>query len=563
MILAAFSFTFDTIVSIVSAVFALAAVFLSIIIFLISNRKESYVVFDKAYANILEKGLENPSLRDPIKTCDYDSFLEKDRAFYFKYCAYAYMVWNFLETIYDLSNSKKKRKRDLFHTWSPVLIEENKLHYRWFTKNPGPFKKEFQDYVRNYLNDITIEQKTDIDSFLMINKYLREEFPIEELKDKNQMIKLLIKGQYRLFTARFTHQEECDKTIIGYAIVYSNSDNNFIFVDYIHILDEYQNCGHGTRIFNLLMKEIKGSDPQGILFEIESSKSKDENSDRIRRRKFYLKSGASELYCPYRSPYKNGKSIQLSLMFRPVDGKDFVPKEMLRAFIKEAISTIHSDYAHTSEVIAGYIDHIPNYEANSEIVIHHGNLEDLNEIIEYLKLIFPANLVIKKEKIVALMLTQQYDLILLKDQEGILLGFAFGFLPKDKNFLFLDYFMILPFYRNHGYGKMFIEKICVKSYKTIKYGIVCESMVPPDSETDEKTFIAHTNGCFLEGDYAYPLKRGKIPIKLAFYPKDGITSVDGEHFENLMKEVLLTIHDDIVNENNYDTYLKAIEDFEK
>ena len=69
-----------------------------------------------------------------------------------------YGVWNFLETIYDLSNSKKKRKRDLFHTWSPVLIEENKLHYRWFTKILAHLK-EFQDYVRNYLNDITIEQK--------------------------------------------------------------------------------------------------------------------------------------------------------------------------------------------------------------------------------------------------------------------------------------------------------------------------------------------------------------------------------------------------------------------
>ena len=70
------------------------------------------------------------------------------------------------------------------------------------------------------------------------------------------MIKLLIKGQYRLFTARFTHQRSAIKQLLAtllfilipIIILFSLTTSTFLM---------NTKTGHGTRIFNLLMKEIK------------------------------------------------------------------------------------------------------------------------------------------------------------------------------------------------------------------------------------------------------------------------------------------------------------------
>lgn len=74
---------------------------------------------------------------------NYKEVKENDRETYFKYCSYAYMMWNFLETIYDFES--KKKNSSLGNIWEPVLIEENKLHYRWFLDNRRLFRKSFQE----------------------------------------------------------------------------------------------------------------------------------------------------------------------------------------------------------------------------------------------------------------------------------------------------------------------------------------------------------------------------------------------------------------------------------
>lgn len=60
-----------------------------------------------------------------------------------RYETYAFICWNFCETIYD------KMDDDLMRTWSVVIENENRLHRRWFeqAENQSKFKKEFRDFI--------------------------------------------------------------------------------------------------------------------------------------------------------------------------------------------------------------------------------------------------------------------------------------------------------------------------------------------------------------------------------------------------------------------------------
>ncbi|HHT66747.1 MAG TPA: GNAT family N-acetyltransferase [Erysipelotrichaceae bacterium] len=558
MILSTGEVPLETTIIIISIAATLLTIFIiSFLLFFFSHKKNLHDIFEKEYNSLLEKGLENPSLRDPLKTSHYDDYSESDRAFYLKYSAYAQMVWNFLKTIYDLSSLRQRKYRNLYRSWFPVIIEENKLHYHWFIKNHELFSPKFQDYVKNIVSEITLELKTDIDSFNVINQRLKKEFPLDEQKDDKQMMDLLIKGYYRLFIARFAHQDKSDKSIIGYVIYYTNKDNNFLFLDYLNILPEYQNSGHGSKIFNLLMKEIKGRNPHGVLFEIETSKVGG-HSLKNKRRQFYTNLGASELYCPYRAPCDNHRSIPMSLMFRPVEGKDFVRKEDIRSFMKEAISKIHAEYPHTPEVINTYIDEIPNYEANSSINLEKGSLLDYEKISEFLNMDSWRNLLVEKDKIHQLLENKIYNLILLKDQGGNLLGYAFVYLSKKSDFLFIDSLKILPFYQNHGYEKMFIQKLCVKTFPLVKYGIVGKKLLIDEKKISDEQFAVFTNGYLLDGEYSYFLRDNKVSLKLIFYPKEEINNVKGNEFNQLMDQILLDIYSgsDVININHGEHFKK-------
>ena len=85
--------------------------FYSIWSFRTTLRDSYYAELDRVYFDLLKIGLEHPDLLDfpaspdPSKAREYD--------------AYAFMVWNFLETVYDRCQGWSKRR--LRETWYPVI----------------------------------------------------------------------------------------------------------------------------------------------------------------------------------------------------------------------------------------------------------------------------------------------------------------------------------------------------------------------------------------------------------------------------------------------------------
>jgi len=102
-------------------------------------RDSYYAELDRVYFELLKIGLEHPELLDfptsphPDKAREYD--------------AYAFMVWNFVETIFDRCQGWSKRR--LRETWYPIIDAENARHRNWFNlpENRRKFKAHFCRFI--------------------------------------------------------------------------------------------------------------------------------------------------------------------------------------------------------------------------------------------------------------------------------------------------------------------------------------------------------------------------------------------------------------------------------
>jgi hypothetical protein len=102
-------------------------------------REGYYAELDRVYFELLRIGLDRPYLRafvpptDPAQVREYET--------------YAFMVWNFLETVVDRCESSSDRK--LRETWYPVVATESALHRDWFEvkENRAKFKGRFCRFI--------------------------------------------------------------------------------------------------------------------------------------------------------------------------------------------------------------------------------------------------------------------------------------------------------------------------------------------------------------------------------------------------------------------------------
>ena len=137
----------NLIVSSTATILAGIAILLYIIMWYKDKSNNSYDIFDATYLDILKTGMENPSFRNSILTNDYiNSFSENEKI---KYEIYAFISWNFCETIFD------KGDVELMKTWSVVIDTENTLHRKWFNnpENKNKFKESFRLHIQNILPD--------------------------------------------------------------------------------------------------------------------------------------------------------------------------------------------------------------------------------------------------------------------------------------------------------------------------------------------------------------------------------------------------------------------------
>ena len=116
-----------------------ATLFYSVWSFRTTMRDAYYSELDREYFELLKIGLEQPDLVTFAASPDPKKARE--------YAAYAFMVWNFVETIYDRCQGRfKQRLRD---TWYPIIAAENALHRTWFDlpENRCKFKPAFVKFI--------------------------------------------------------------------------------------------------------------------------------------------------------------------------------------------------------------------------------------------------------------------------------------------------------------------------------------------------------------------------------------------------------------------------------
>jgi hypothetical protein len=113
--------------------------FYSVWSFRTTLRDSYYAELDRVYFDLLKIGMEHPDLLDfptspdPSKAREYD--------------AYAFMIWNFVETVFDRCQGWSKQR--LRETWYPVIAAENARHRAWFDlpQNRRKFKAHFCRFI--------------------------------------------------------------------------------------------------------------------------------------------------------------------------------------------------------------------------------------------------------------------------------------------------------------------------------------------------------------------------------------------------------------------------------
>jgi len=96
-----------------------------------------YGEIDKMYFEILKEALNKPFLLRQNSERSLDEEIQ--------YNTYAFIVWNFLESIYD----RCMLDHDLQNTWFPIIETERKTHLSWIQKdeNRAKFKAEFLSFI--------------------------------------------------------------------------------------------------------------------------------------------------------------------------------------------------------------------------------------------------------------------------------------------------------------------------------------------------------------------------------------------------------------------------------
>ncbi len=109
------------------------------------QKNRAYADLDEFYIRLLSIAIEKPYLRNPYPVPPNSKNLDTPYKAYpagpplaltghpvehyeLQYEAYAFMIWNFLETIHD----RCEEHPDLLDTWAPIVSAENEIHRGWF-----------------------------------------------------------------------------------------------------------------------------------------------------------------------------------------------------------------------------------------------------------------------------------------------------------------------------------------------------------------------------------------------------------------------------------------------
>lgn len=116
-----------------------------------SNLDGVYRDLDRAYQDLLRAALRKPYLRNKATITELHGHKLDE------YQIYAYMVWNFVETIIDKADDEELRK-----TWGPAIREEQRLHQAWLKapENAGKFRNTLADDIEEYVGKFELMEQT-------------------------------------------------------------------------------------------------------------------------------------------------------------------------------------------------------------------------------------------------------------------------------------------------------------------------------------------------------------------------------------------------------------------
>lgn len=135
---------YETLWTAVSSIMGVIATMMAVFALLYSMRTYNktmqivhYGEIDKMYFEILKEALAKPHLVRQNVTRSEEQEVEYD--------IYAFIVWNFLESIYDRCMLDKA----LQATWFPIIETEREIHLSWIRdpKNRTKFKEEFLNFI--------------------------------------------------------------------------------------------------------------------------------------------------------------------------------------------------------------------------------------------------------------------------------------------------------------------------------------------------------------------------------------------------------------------------------
>ena len=127
----------SAIMSILATMMAIFALIYSIRMYRKTMQIVHYGEIDKMYFEILKEALNKPFLLRQ----DHERSLDEE----IQYNTYAFIVWNFLESIYD----RCMLDHNLQKTWFPIIEAEHKIHLPWIqeSENRAKFKVEFLSFI--------------------------------------------------------------------------------------------------------------------------------------------------------------------------------------------------------------------------------------------------------------------------------------------------------------------------------------------------------------------------------------------------------------------------------
>ena len=136
----------NLIVSSISTILAGVAILLYIIMWNKEKENANYDIFDTTYLEILKTGMEYPKFRNPNYTKNYKNADDENEII--RYELYAFICWNFCETIIDKGDSA------LLETWGVAIEVEKSLHETWFNaeENKSKFKASFREKISQFGN---------------------------------------------------------------------------------------------------------------------------------------------------------------------------------------------------------------------------------------------------------------------------------------------------------------------------------------------------------------------------------------------------------------------------